>query len=152
KAIKTLEAQCKRTTEDRVFQETQVFVGTAKFMAPNLAMLYLQKKDKPEVYEKYVITGTFLYQFLPNKTPPTLFVQPLNPSRPGQVADDSFLSLLFGMRAEEAKRRYDLKLSKEDTYYHYVDVLPRLAEDKVDFSRARLVLDKDTFLPRQLWF
>jgi TIGR03009 family protein len=72
--------------------------------------------------------------------------------KPGQVADDGFLGLLSGMRAEEAKRRFVLTLFKEDTHYIYVDITPRFPADKSDFSRARLVLNKDSFLPRQLWF
>ena len=56
------------------------------------------------------------------------------------------------MRAEEAKRRYVLNLAREDRYYIYVDVTPRFPADRADFQRARLVLNKDNFLPRQLWF
>ena len=56
------------------------------------------------------------------------------------------------MKAEEAKKRYELKLAKEDTYYIYVDITPRSAADKADFQRARLVLNKSNYLPRQLWF
>jgi hypothetical protein len=33
-----------------------------------------------------------------------------------------------------------------------VDVTPKDAKDKAEFARARLVLNKDTYLPRQLWF
>ena len=42
------------------------------------------------------------------------------------MANDNFLSFLFGMRAAEAKRRYDLKLEREDQHYYYIMVLPRL--------------------------
>ena len=45
-----------------------------------------------------------------------------------------------------------LKLAKEDRWYIYVDIAPRNKADRGDFSRARLVLNRDTFLPRQLWF
>ncbi len=62
------------------------------------------------------------------------------------------MSFMFGMKAEEAKKRYVLKLALEDKWYIYVDVLPRFASDKAEFARARLVLDKNTFLPRRLWF
>ena len=58
----------------------------------------------------------------------------------------------FGMKAEEAQRRYALTLAKEDTYYVYVDITPRFAADRAEFQRARLVLNKDNYLPRQLWF
>ena len=48
------------------------------------------------------------------------------PPKPGQVADDNCFSLLFGMKAEEAKRRYVLQLDRpEDPYYYYINILPR---------------------------
>ena len=56
------------------------------------------------------------------------------------------------MKAEEAKRRYDLTLVKQDQYYTYIAIKPRFDADKADFQQARLVLNKDSFLPRQLWF
>src|SRR5262249_12448352 len=59
---------------------------------------------------------------------------------------------LFGMKAEEAKRRYDMKLVREDQNHIYVEIFPRFAQDKAEFKRARIVLSRDTFLPRQLWF
>jgi hypothetical protein len=58
----------------------------------------------------------------------------------------------LGMKAEEAKRRYDLRLAGEDKNYYYVEILPRYAADKADFQTARLVLTKNTLLPRQLAF
>jgi len=45
-----------------------------------------------------------------------------------------------------------MKLAKEDQYYYYLDVTPLLPADKADFQFARIVLNKDSFLPRQLWF
>src|SRR5205823_6200617 len=69
-----------------------------------------------------------------------------------RLAEDSSLAFLFGMKAAEAKTRYELKLHNVDANYVYVDVVPRNAVDRADFTKARLVLNKDTFLPRQLWF
>src|SRR5947199_27600 len=71
---------------------------------------------------------------------------------PGQVSDDHFLTFLFGMKAEQAKQRYELKVTREDQYYIYLDVTPRSPQDRSDFVRAQLVLSKESFLPRQLWF
>jgi hypothetical protein len=56
------------------------------------------------------------------------------------------------MKAEEAKRRYDIKLVKEDQWYFYLEIVPRMDADKVDFQLARMVLNNKTFLPRELWF
>src|SRR5262249_18312291 len=77
-------------------------------------------------------------------------VQPLPDNKAGE-GGDNFLTFLFGMKAADAKVRYDLKLSKEDQYYFYVDVLPKNDADKADFQRAQLVLNKTNYVPRRLW-
>jgi TIGR03009 family protein len=113
-------------------------------------MLEMQKRGKPEAFEKYICTGTFLYEYVPQNK--VIRVHEMPPPKPGQVADDNFLSFLFGMKADEARRRYDLRLVKEDQWYIYIEIFPRLQQDKADFQRARLVLNNQTFLPRELWF
>jgi TIGR03009 family protein len=159
KAVQTLVVQAQRTEKNKVFGYTDKYVGEAKYMklpvgssgqTENLASLYMRKEGQPTQFEHFICTGTHLYQFLPQQK--EIRVYQLPPPKQGQVGDDSFLSFLFGMKAEEAKRRYELKLVKEDQYYIYVEILPRLPQDKADFARARLVLNKDSFLPRQLWF
>lgn len=150
KSLQSLAAACTRTTLDKTYQTKEIFEGTAKYMRPNLAMLDMRKQHKPDVYEKYICTGTYLYEFVPQSK--TLRVHELPPAKPGQVADDNFLSFLFGMRAEEAKSRYDLQLRQDDPHWVYIDILPRTPADKADFQRAQLVLTQNTFLPRRLWF
>lgn len=150
KKINTLAAQATRTTIDKTFGVTEIYEGMTKFMKPNMALLEMQKKGKPEVFEKYVCTGAFLYEYVPaNKM---IRVHELPPPKQGQVADESFLAFLFGMKAEETKRRYDIKLAKDDQWYVYLEIVPKLPADKADFQRARLVLNKQTYMPRQLWF
>jgi TIGR03009 family protein len=159
RSVQTLIVQCTRTEKNKIFQRTDVYVGEARYMklpvgssgqVENLASLYMQLKDRPEVFDRFICTGTHLYQYLPQQK--EIRVYQLPPPRSGQVADDSFLSFLFGMKAEEARRRYDLRLVKEDQWYIYVEILSRFPADKADFQKARLVLNRDNFLPRQLWF
>jgi TIGR03009 family protein len=153
KAIQSFNADCVQTRLDKQFRSTDIFEGQALYLRPNLASLFMKKKNKPEVYEKFICTGQFLYRYVPaNKQ---VRIYDLSDPKTGQVADDNFLSFLFGMKAEEAKRRYQLTLVKgppEDQWYYYIDVLPRYDADKVDFTRARLVLLQSTFMPRQVWF
>jgi TIGR03009 family protein len=155
--VDTLAAQLSRAEKDVTFNQVQKFTGYAAYMRKgsggnvvNLAMLEMHPEGKAEVSEKFVCTGTYLYSFVPPQK--ELRAYELPKPKPGQVADDGFLSFLFGMKAEEAKRRYDLKLTKEDKWYVYIEIQPRDPRDKADFKRARLVLDRSTFLPRQLWF
>jgi TIGR03009 family protein len=159
KDVTALGAQLMRVDKDRTFDTVTKLVGEAWYMkdgkgptALNLAILQMRPEGKkPEEFqEKYVCTGTYLYDFRPAQK--ELRVYELPKPKPGQVAEDNLLSLLFGMKAEDAKHRYSLKLAKEDQYYIYVDITPRLRADQADFRHALLVLDKNNFLPRQLRF
>jgi TIGR03009 family protein len=150
KGVQTLTAECTRRTVDKTFRTNEVFEGKAKYLKPNLAMLEMHKTGAPEVFEKFVCTGTYLYEYVPSNK--VIRVHELPPPKPGQVSDDNFLSFLFGMKAEEAKRRYDLTLVKEDQYYIYIMIVPRFPADKADFQKARLVLTSNSFMPCQLWF
>lgn len=152
KSIQTLKATVKREREDKVFNTRDIFEGEAKYMRPNLALLDLHRKDRPAIFEKYICTGTYLYEF--NQANREVRFHELPPPKPGQVADDNFLSFIFGMKAEEAKRRYELRLVGEgqDKFYHYIEILPRFPADKADFEKARLVLTQSTMLPRMLTF
>ena len=156
--VKTLQAQLTRSEKDPSFNKTQDFVGFAQYMKElradgvmNLATLEMRPKDKPnEIAEKFICSGTHLYQFNPAQKEIKQYELPR--PRPGSVAQDNVMGFMFGMRAVDAQRRYEMKLAKEDQYYIYIDIQPRLPADKADFLFARIVLNKDTFLPRQLWF
>jgi TIGR03009 family protein len=157
KDVNALAAQLVRIDKNHTFEQTTKLVGEAWYMksgtgpsALNLAILELRPEGKKEFQERYVCTGTFIYDYKPDQKEIRFYEVPK--PKPGQVADDNLLSLLFGMKADEAKRRYSLKLAKEDQYYIYVDIAPRSAADRSDFQRARLVLNKTSFMPRQLWF
>lgn len=157
KDITGLAAQLVRVDKDRIIDNVEKLTGEAYYMkagtgptALNLALLELRPEGKREFKEKYLCTGTFLYHYLPAQKEIRFYKLP--EPKPGQVAEDSLLSLLFGMKAAEAKNRYDLKLAKEDQYYIYVDIAPRSPADRSDFRRARMVLSKTNYLPRQLWF
>jgi TIGR03009 family protein len=145
--IQTASAQCTHTVVDKVLKDKEVFEGTAHFMKPNMAILDLKMKDRPQDVEHIICTGTFVYQFVPAAE-----VIKIYELKTGQANQDSFLPFLQGMKAQDAKNRYDLTLVKEDKWWIYLDIQPRSPEDKADFSRARLVLSSQTFLPRELRF
>jgi len=154
--VQTLAAQLVREEKDTTFNTKQKFVGFAQYQKNsnlNQAMLEMRPDGKQEVSERYICTGRHLYQYVPVQKEIRRYDMPAQ--QPGQVSNDSFLSFLFGMRADDAKQRYDLRPGKEkleDQFYIYVDILPRNPQDMGDFKRARIVLSKETFLPRQLWF
>ena len=155
--VQALSAQIKRTEKDQTTDVEKHFTGFTKYLrvgaagtTQNLALLQMTPDNKKEFSERFVCSGALLYEF--RQSEKVVMAHELPKPRAGQVSDDNFLSFLFGMKKEEAQKRYDLKLTKTDQYYLYVDIQPRFAADKVDFKRARIVLNKETLLPRQLWF
>jgi TIGR03009 family protein len=158
KKVETLGASLTRVDTDPVYEHVQKLTGVAYYMragngptAQNLALLQMTVEGQKEPKEKFICTGTYIYQFLPDQKEIRYYQLPK--PQPGQVAEDNnLLSLLFGMKAEDAKRRYELKLTREDPNFIYVDIIPRSPADKADFQRAQLILNRSTYLPRRLWF
>jgi TIGR03009 family protein len=150
KQYESILVEATRVEVSKVTGFTDTYNGQARYMRPGLALVYLQNKDRNEVYEKFLLTPTFAVHELSRDK--VVRVYELPPPKEGQVSDDNVLGILLGMKAAEAKRRYELKLAKEDQWYVYVDIEPRFAADKEEFQRARLVLNIQTMLPRQLWF
>jgi TIGR03009 family protein len=156
KKVQTLSAVLNRSDKDKTFGTTSKYTGSAMYMKSgsganvmNLGLLELKPVGKTEIAEKVVCTGTYLYQFAPAQKEIRAYEVPRG--KKTGIGEDSFLSLMFGMKAEDAKRRYELK-ADEDAHYIYVHVAPRFAADKADFEKARLVLLKKNYMPRQLWF
>ena len=151
KKVDTLALKCTRTETDPIYKTKHTYEGTIHFMRPNFFFWNMQDKTRPAAFERFICTGVKLYQFLPRER--LIKVYPAPQVKPGGgLADDSSIAFLFGMKAAEARARYDLSLHKTDKDYVYVDVIPKKAVDKADFTKARIVLNKDTYLPRMLWF
>lgn len=155
--ITSLSANLARIDTDKTFKTTTKFTGFAVYSRTgtganvmNKAVLQLNPEGKTDYSEKFVCTGTHIYQFAPAQKEIRAYEIP----RPkvGQMADDNFLAFLVGMKADDAKRLYELKLHNVDKHYAYIDIAPRFQAQKADFSKARLILLKDTCMPRMLWF
>lgn len=149
KTVNGLQAAITRTETDAVEKTVKQYVGEAKFLRPDRATLYLRSATNPQIDERFVFTGTHLYQY--RSEAKRLVIHEMA-NKPGQIVDDNFLNFLFGMKAEDAKRRFDLQVAKEDEYYVYLWVHPRLPSDRQDFTKARLVLFRSNYLPAELQF
>jgi TIGR03009 family protein len=151
KSIDSLAAEVVRDKEDRQFRIKERYIGVAKYMKPDLASLDLHNEKRPDVRETFICTGTSIYEFNPSGK--EIRIHDLPPPRPGQVADDNFLAFLFGMKADEARKRYDMALfQEEDANYIKFRILPRFPADKADFQVAYLALLKSNLLPRTIMF
>jgi TIGR03009 family protein len=172
--IETASCQVSRTNKNNTLEYEDVFEGTFKYMKPNRWVLELRRKDKPEESEKWARDGKLLYQCAPaSKEIMEYDLRPDHPARKENLAEDlgfgflfnlinlhqliydSALGFLLGMKAEDAKRNYALSITKgkeKDPYYTYIDIKPRRKRDQADFREARLVLNNESYLPRQFWF
>jgi TIGR03009 family protein len=147
-----------RIDNDVTLKVVNRWKGTALYSKPNLALLDLRRKDKQELFERWVCSGTAMYEYRPEKK--QIVIHQLPVKKDGAISDENFLAFMFGMKAEDAKKRYSLQFSKDkdgiskenDPYYVYIDIRPKEEVDKAEFEVARLVLHKDSYLPRQLWF
>jgi TIGR03009 family protein len=149
--VQSLAAAVKRTDIDPVTKNTEEYRGQLKFMRPNRADLYVARTTNPQQYDRFLCTGNYIFQFMPQQK--LIRAHPLPQRAAGQPAlENSFVGFLAGMTAVEAKRRFDMALLKEDQHYVYLEVKPRLPEDKAEFSIARLALLQSTMMPREIQF
>lgn len=147
--VKNLEADCTRIDFDKAFQSTTTWTGKVKFAQPNRAYMKLDKKGgKPEDYEHIVSTGQFVYNLY--GAAKTVYVYEL--PKPQQPVDSSVMELLFNIKASEVKSRYAISLGQADQNYVYIFIKSLKPEDKAQFKEARLALQKNNFLLRELWF
>jgi TIGR03009 family protein len=151
--FQTLALRLERVDKDNVLGTVRQYTGMAYFMktgtgasARNMVLLETFGQDKA-LAEKFVCTGNFFYLF--NTAAKEISAHELPRAAPGAMPDDNFLGM-FGLRAEEAKRRYNITFQNEDATYIYIGIKPRFPRDKEDFVEARVVLNKSTFLPVQL--
>ena len=134
--------------------------GLAKFMRlPDNTyglLIQLVEKDQPQRYERYLCTGTHFYIFRPEEK--TVYFHTLPPRKAHEVPDQGPMSFLFGISADEAKKRYKMAITQQDEWYTYVQIEPLFPKDQVDFLYARLaVLNKPTraipqYYPRQIYW
>jgi TIGR03009 family protein len=157
KGSESFEAQVQRTSTDRTFESSEIYDGTVKYLKPGMSLYEGHKKGEPQVMEKYVLTGSTLYEYHPSDK--RVRVHDVSAFRPlpwekslSWCWEPVFVPFSLPMKAAETRRSFHCKLAKEDQWYLYIELTPRTREIKADFQRARLVLMKQTHLPRQLWW
>ncbi|MSQ94303.1 MAG: TIGR03009 domain-containing protein [Gemmataceae bacterium] len=157
--LKSFVSVVERTTLDKALNARDEHKGYAMFMKPvdkddgSRARLEMYKVANPKIFEKYICTGTFLYEYVHANSTVRIHNMPQN-NKAG-MQQESFLSFLFGMGAAEAKQRYHMThvlANPPDKHYHYILIKPKQDQDKSDFSEARLTLFRSNNLPAQIWY
>jgi TIGR03009 family protein len=92
--------------------------------------------DMSKLRRKYVCSGTWLYEY--DVSSKTISVKQLqsNAARP----DDGPFAFLFGMKANDAKRRFAMSIVKKDDHYTWLRIEPLTEQDQKDFKVAQLGL------------
>jgi TIGR03009 family protein len=103
---------------------------------------------KPHEAELWICTGSEIVKVNSERKEFERAVIP--PEDRGQNIVNGPLPFLFGMKAEQARRRYFLKIVKIDDNLDevWVNAQPREARDAGLWSSATIILNRKTFLPR----
>jgi TIGR03009 family protein len=157
--LKSFDALVERITLDKALGAKDEHKGYAMFLKAankndtSRARLRLEKVGNPKVFEQYICTGTFLYEYAPASS--TIRVHNMPQNKKEGMQQESFLSFLFGMSSEDAKKRYNMThvVSKTpDKFYHYILIKPKLEQDKSDFIEAQFCLFRSNNLPARIWY
>jgi TIGR03009 family protein len=146
-----LSLKLKRT--DALTKLDKTYTGVVLCMKPNLARLRLANdadKDGKD-YEAYICNGKAVYEYSGLRK--TVTEWPLPDPKAG-ATDNLMIDFVSGLKAKDAKERFDLTLFKEDPHYVYLDVKPKAAKDKAEFQQLRMALygpgTKFAYLPAQV--
>jgi TIGR03009 family protein len=138
------------------FKQDKPYSGVVLCMKPNYAVVRMNYDgDKTGAdYEAFICDGKSLYHY--NGLERTITEYKLPDQKTNAAATDNLmLDFLSGMKAKDAKARFDLSLFKEDANYVYLDVKPILGKDKEEFQQLRMALygpnTKFAYLPAQVY-
>lgn len=139
RSTQNLYIECERVAKQVLLRKERVATGSIICMKPNLARMRMDFKDKPGEYEAYICDGSSVFQY--DGAEKTMTPHKIPPGGQGGVGDNLLLEFMSGtMTADDVKRRFDLRLVKEEEYYVHLEVLPRLPKDKQEFEKLLLVL------------
>jgi len=162
--IKTIHGTHLRTTYNLVFEEERRASGTFFLKTPDMGRIDLvgtesKKGDKsarlkadgtpyglyPDSSSRWICTGKEIIVI--NDEDKSYEVVPLPKETQGSNIVHSPLPFLFGMKAEEAKHRYRIKLHSNSRDRVILVIFPRFPTDRQNYVEAWIILDKSNFAP-----
>src|SRR5262249_25571593 len=152
--LKSFSCVIERKSFDKPLQARDEYTGYAKYMRLNnkedgiRACYKLHKVKNPDIYDKYVCTGTHVYEYAPANN--VVRVHKMPKGNQAGLPQENILSFLFGLGAEQVKARCDMELdpTAPKDGYHYILIRPKPGKD-ADFTLARLALYRSNHLPAQ---
>ena len=153
--LKSLDVKFKRVDHSPAWGDNELYEGRAMLQSPNLAWLDFKKvgvdkQNKPTLvpHERIVCTGKEVWQY--HSPTRQIFIFPLEKQQQQRALEEGPLPFLFNMRADEAKKRYQMSLIAENAATYMVTVIPLLEIDKESFSKAIIQLDRKYLLPTNI--
>jgi hypothetical protein len=164
-ARKTIDVRFTREDHSRVWNDRTEYDGRLILKDAETAAVDLMKRgDPPVLVERLVWTGSELRYFDAKRKQIWFFARPRD--IPPKLPDSIGLPFLFGRKAAELKRDYDIRLMKEDEKSYLIrfdakdvvaspsplkgDLFARMAWSMPTFHAVHVELDKETLLPRQV--
>ena len=152
-AVTNFHTKFELTRTEAVYKKDQKYTGSVLCTKPNLARLRIDNTTDKNDYEAFICNGKAIYHYDGNKKTITEFKL-----SPGTGGDNLMLDFLSGLKAADAKKRFQIVLFKEDANYVYLDIKPVLQKDQMEFQQVRFALFgpgvKSPFipyLPAQMW-
>jgi TIGR03009 family protein len=149
--IVDLKCEFQKTTKDVVFGDTRVEHGTATLLRPYFGRLDLTD-DKGNPTTTFISTGKAVHQYDARSKLEVVYILPEEKGTDNTMPGP--LSFVFGITVKEAKRRFQMTLvrefAKNGVEYAELQVVPLTPEDQQEFKRARLVINKKSFLPKEM--
>src|SRR5579863_1918979 len=103
---------------------------------------YTLESDDPE---RWVCTGKEVIKI--DDKEKTYEKMPIPPAAQGENIIEGPLPFLFGMKADRAKKRYKLKLQKQDENGIWLEVIPSTSQDSSNWEKAIVIIDPREFVP-----
>src|SRR5262245_529965 len=119
------EISLKRT--DALRKQDKEYTGSVLCMKPNFARMRLEYTANKDDYEAFICNGKAVYHYDGVQKTITEFKLP---EKAGQGVDNLMLDFLSGMKAKDAKERFDISLFSIDEHYVIIDIKPRLGKDQ----------------------
>ncbi|HEY7424668.1 MAG TPA: hypothetical protein VH682_10605 [Gemmataceae bacterium] len=158
--------QFTRTEKDNTWDTRTVTKGEVYVKKPDLWCVELRDKDG-KMERIWLLESKRLHNFdFAAKTervfPFSIDVVPVGDTG-GLRLSESFLGIslkgwetqfrwsMIGVQARDFSTHFEVRLTKENQWYSYLDITPRSREGKSWFHRARVVLNRDGYRVRQLW-
>lgn len=162
--IKSVHGTHVRTVYNLVFEEERRASGTFFLRTPDMGRIDLvgtkpksgEKSSRlgangvpfrlqADNSERWICTGKEIVAI--NDEEKSYEVVPLPPETQGTNIVHSPLPFLFGMKAEEAKQRYRIKLHSNAKDRAILVIFPRLPSDRQNYVEAWIILEKANYLP-----